>query len=141
MGKHAERNYEKVKAKRDVQALDLVHLDLIEPLPTPYYGVSRYVLTLIYDFSRYCWVFFLKLKSEVFKTLKVWKSLVVNACESNIKVLRTENFKEYVNNNFQHLCEECGIQMQHSVPHTPHQNGVVDHKNRALKEMETGMIE
>ena len=54
MGKHAERNYDKVKEKRDVQALDLVHLDLIEPLPTPSYGGSCYVLTFIDDFSRYC---------------------------------------------------------------------------------------
>ena len=31
--------------------------------------------------------------------------------------------------------------MQHSVPYTPHQNGVAEHKNKPLKEMETYMIE
>ena len=31
--------------------------------------------------------------------------------------------------------------MQHSVPYTPHQNGVALCKNKALKEMETCMIE
>ena len=31
--------------------------------------------------------------------------------------------------------------MQHSVPYTPHQNGVAERKNRALKEMATCMIE
>ena len=31
--------------------------------------------------------------------------------------------------------------MQHSVPYTPQQNGVVERKNKALKEMETCMIE
>ena len=31
--------------------------------------------------------------------------------------------------------------MQHSVPYTPHQNGVAKRKNRALKEMATCMIE
>ena len=40
-----------------------------------------------------------------------------------------------------HLCEECGIQMQHSVPYTPQKNGVVERKNRALKVMATCMIE
>ena len=40
-----------------------------------------------------------------------------------------------------HICEECGIQMQHSVPYTPQQNGVAERKNRALKEMATCMIE
>ena len=108
---------------------------------TPSYGGSRYVLTFICDFSRYCCVYFLKLKSEVFETLKVWKALVENACGNNIKVIRTKNGKEYVNNNFHKLCEECDSEIQHFVPYILHHNGVAEHKNRALKEMATCMIE
>ena len=99
------------------------------------------MLTFIYDYSRFCWVYFLKLKSEVFKQLKVWKALVHNQSGKKIKVLRTDNGKECVNKNLQQLCEECGIQMKHSTPYTPQQNGVVERKNRSLKEMETCMIE
>ena len=101
VGKHIEHKYEKGKASRVVQVLELVHSDIIGPLPTPSYGNSSYVLTFIDDFSR-C---FLKLKSEVFETLKVWKALVENACGNKIKVLRTENGKEYVINSFSQLCE------------------------------------
>ena len=67
----------------------------------------------------FCWVYFLKLKFEVFETLKVWKSLVENQCGNKIKVIHTNNGKEYVKNSLHHLCEECGIQMHHSVPNTP----------------------
>ena len=74
-------------------------------IPTPSYGGSRYVLTFIDDFSRYCWVYFLELKYKVFETLKVWKALVENACGDKIKVLRTDNGKAYVNKILQHLCE------------------------------------
>ena len=49
--------------------------------------------------------------------------------------------KNIVSKNLQHLCEECGIQMQHSTPYTPQQNGVAKRKNRSLKEMATCMIE
>ena len=49
--------------------------------------------------------------------------------------------KNIVSKNLQHLCEECGIQMQHSTPYTPQENGVVERKNRSLKEMATCMIE
>ena len=57
-----------------------------------------------------------------------------------MKVLRTDNGKEYVNKNFHKFFEECGIQMQHFVPYTPQQNGVAECKNKALKEMETCMM-
>ena len=86
-------------------------------------------------------MYLLKLKSEVFEHLKIWKALVENQNGHNIKVLRTNNGKDYVNNNLQHLCEECGIQMQHSTPCTPQQNGVAKRKNRFFKEMSTCMIE
>ena len=64
-----------------------------------------------------------------------------NQSGNRIKILRTDNGKEYFNKNMQHLCEECGIQMQHSTPYTPQQNGVVERKNRSLKKMATCMIE
>ena len=71
VGKHVEGRYEKGKARRDIKVLDLIHSYMIWPLPTPSYGNSRYVLNFIDDFSRYCWVYFLKQKFEVFETFKV----------------------------------------------------------------------
>ena len=137
VGKHPEQSYEKGKARRATQTLELVHSDLIGPLPTPSYGGSRYVLTFIDDYSQFCWLYFLKLKSEVFEQLKIWKALVENQSGHKIKILRNDNGKEYVNKNLHHLYEECGIQMQHSTPYTPQQNGVAERKNRSLKEMAT----
>ena len=119
IGNHPEHSYEKGKTRRVTQPLGLVNSNLIGPLPTPSYGGSRYVLTFIDDYSRFCWVYFLKLKSEVFEQLKVWKSLVENQSGKKIKLLRNDHGKEYVNKNLQKLCEECGIQMQHSTPYTP----------------------
>ena len=86
-------------------------------------------------------MYLLKLKYEVFETLKIWKTLVDNQRGNKIKNLRTDNGKEYVNKNMYHLCEECSIQIQHSVPYTPQQNGVAKRKNRSLKDMATSMIE
>jgi transposase InsO family protein len=39
-----------------------------------------------------------------------------------------------------HTHKEEGIEMQHTVPYTPQQNGVAERKNRILKEMETCML-
>ena len=119
VGKYAEHKYDKGKERRVVQVLDLIHSYLIGPLPTSSYGNSSYVLTFIDDFSRYCWVYFLKKIYEVFEIFKVLKHLVEKLSGNKIKVLRNNNFKEYVNKNLQHLCEKNGIQMQHFVPYTP----------------------
>ena len=56
-------------------------------------------------------------------------------------MIHTDNGKEYVKIDLQHLFEEFGIQMQHSFPYTPQQNGVAKRKNMALKEMATCMID
>ena len=45
-----------------------------------------------------------------------------------------------MNNNFTSYCTTQGIQMQHIVPYTQ-QNGVVERKNRTLKEMANCMIQ
>ena len=76
-------------------------------------------------------------KSEVYEIFKDFKVCVDNFSGKNISALSTNNGKEYVNNNLQELCEENGIQMQHIVPYAPQQNGVVECKNRALKEVTT----
>ena len=119
VGKHVERKYDKGKARRDFQVLDLIHSDQIGPLPTPSYGNLRYVLTFIDYFSKYCWVHFLKQKYEFFETFKVFKDLVEKMSGNKINIFRTYNGKEYVKNNLQYPCHENGIQMYHYVPYTP----------------------
>ena len=63
--------------------------------------------------------------------------------EENILKLISDNGGEYDNNKFTTLCFEQGIQQQHIVPYTPQQqqNGVVEQKNRTLKEMANCMIQ
>ena len=76
-------------------------------------------------------------QSEVFGLFKVFKALVENQFGRKLKVLRYENGGEYVKFEFIQYCVDVGIQMQHSIPYTPQQNGVVERKNRSLKEMAT----
>ena len=102
---------------------------------------SRYVLTFIDDFSKYTWVFFIKNKSKVLEKFTKLKALIENASGLKIKILRYDNVGEYVINEFLHICSQSGIQVQHSIPYTPQQNGVAKRKNWSLKEMTTCMLE
>ena len=56
-------------------------------------------------------------------------------------MLRSHSGGEYVKSEYIQYCEDVGIQMQHSIPYTPQQNGVAERKNRSLKEMEIWMME
>jgi hypothetical protein len=114
---------------------------LCGPLSSPSFSGCKYFLTFIDDFSRRTWVYFLKLKSEVFDKFLAYKALVEKQSGHQIQRLRTDNGGEYVNNNFTSYCTTQGIQMQHTVPYTPQQNGVAERKNRTLKEMANCMIQ
>ena len=84
---------------------------------------------------------FIKKKSEVLEEFTELKALIENAYVKNIKILRSNNGGEYVSNYFLHIYYQSGIQVQHSIPYTPQQNGVAERKNRSLKEMTTCMLE
>ena len=55
------------KQFRDQQVLSLVHVNLCGPMNTTSIISAKYFLLFVDDFSRKMWVYFLKLKYDVFK--------------------------------------------------------------------------
>ena len=92
-------------------------------MPFPSLGKSVYYVSLIDDFSRNTWIYFLRKKSQVFDKFKEFKSLVENQTEKKIKVLRTGNGGEFYENEFKEFCKKCGIARQKTTPYTPQQKG------------------
>ena len=70
-----------------------------------------------------------------------FKAFVEKQSGHHILKLRSDNGGEYVNNKFIHFCTEHGIQLQHTIPYTPQQNGVSERNNRTLKEMVNCMLQ
>ena len=85
LGKHPEHKFEKASHERTSAPLELIHSDVAGPFPHMPMSQDKYALTFIDDFSRYCWVHFMKHKSEVFGLFKVFKALVENQCGENSK--------------------------------------------------------
>jgi transposase InsO family protein len=77
-----------------------------------------YYVSFIDDFSRKTWIYFLRNKSEVFERFKEFKALVENQTEKTIKVLRTDNGREFCRNELEEFCKKCGIARQKSTPYT-----------------------
>ena len=56
--------------------LDLVHSDVCGPMSVHLFSGYSYYITLIDDYSRKTWIYFLKAKSEVFERFQEFKNLV-----------------------------------------------------------------
>ena len=66
--------------------------------------------------------------------------MVENEMDSRIKCLRSDNGGEFTSKEFMDYCSNHGIKRQFSVARTPQQNGVVERKNKIVREMARTMI-
>ena len=78
LGKHQEHKFERASNERTSAPLELIHSDVAGPFPHMSMIQYKYALNFINEFSRYCWVYFLKHKFEVFDLFKVFRALVEN---------------------------------------------------------------
>ncbi|MCO5604923.1 hypothetical protein L7F22_059098 [Adiantum nelumboides] len=116
------------------------HSDVCGPLRTPFVGNSLYFVTFIDDFSRFCWVYPLKAKSDVFAIFQHYVSMVENETGCKVQTLRTDRGGEYMSGAFKDFLGKKGIKHQCTMPYTPQQNGVAKRKNRSLMEMARCML-
>ena len=54
--------FEAGKAWRATKPLELIHTDVCGPMKTSTISGNRYFLTFIDDYSRMCWVYFMRYK-------------------------------------------------------------------------------
>lgn len=76
---------------REKRIIGLVHIDVFGLVHVPSLGGSHYYVSLINEFSRMVWIYFLNQKLEVFSKFKEFNSLVENQVGKKIKVLSTDN--------------------------------------------------
>jgi transposase InsO family protein len=112
--------------------LDYVHANLWWPSRKHSLGGYRYMLTIIDDYSRMVFPYFLKHKHEAFDAFKAWKVMIEKQSERKVNVLRTDNGMEFCSNKFKFFCRKEGIVRHHTIPHTPQQNGVAERMNRTI---------
>jgi len=72
--------------------LEYVHSDLWGAPLVPFsLGKCQYFMSVIDDYTRKVWVYFLKTKDEAFEKFVDWVSLVENQSDNRVKTLRTDN--------------------------------------------------
>lgn len=127
--------YRSVSEIRTKDVLELVHMDICGPMAIKSVGGSSYFLTIIDDYSRYISIYFLKNKSEAFEVFENFATIVEKQTGRQIKIVRSDNGKEFVNSKFKEYFAKKGIVHQTTVCYSPQQNGVAERANRTLVEM------
>ncbi|CAL9017645.1 unnamed protein product [Prunus brigantina] len=118
---------------------DLVHSDVWGPARVTSNGFHWFV-TFIDDCTRLTWVFLLKNKHDVASILPEFCTVVSTQFHAQVKVFRTDNGGEYVNNTLASFFRAQGIIHQTTTPFTPQQNGVSERKNRQLLEVARSLM-
>ena len=66
-------------ARKAKEPLELIHSDVCGKMEAKSLGGKEYFITFIDDKTKYCWVYVIKNKSDVFEKFKEWKTEVESA--------------------------------------------------------------
>ncbi|GJY63258.1 putative transcription factor interactor and regulator CCHC(Zn) family protein [Tanacetum coccineum] len=116
----------------DNKRSQLVHLDVSGAYKFVSRDGFRYFLTIVDDFSRAVWVCMLKGKDDVYDSIVSFVQMLTNQFETNIKVFRSNNGTELVNNRLQNFFNDKGNLHQTSCVYIPQHNGIDERKHRHL---------
>jgi len=81
LDKQSKPPFPKRQAWRASQKLQLIHTNVCRPMKTASLCGNKYFILFINDYTRMCWVYFIKFKSKVFTIFQTFKALVENQNE------------------------------------------------------------
>ena len=113
----------------------LIHSDVWDPSKVKTVFGKRWFVTFIDDHTRVCWVYLLQSKTEVATIFKSFYSMIETQFQTKISILHSDNGTEYFNHVLGVFLKEKGILHQSTCVDTPHQNGIVERKNKHLLEV------
>ena len=113
---------------------ELVHNDVWGPSRSTSTLRIRYFVTFIDDYSQCTWLFLMKTRADLFSIFQKFHAKIRTQFNTSIRILRSDNAKEYFSTPFSSFMSSHGILHQSSCTCTPQQNGVTEQKNRHLVE-------
>lgn len=120
---------------RAAKCFDLIHIDLWGPYKHKSISGASYFLTILDDHSRCTWTYLLHNKLQVYRTISTFILQIENQFHTTIKVIRSDNGTEIIQDQCLSLFMNKGILNQNSIVGRPQQNGRVERKHRHLLEV------
>ena len=115
--------------------LELIHTDLNGPRRTVGFGGERYFLSFIDDFSKCSKTYCIKSKAETASCFIDYVNHVENQLDKNIKKIKCDNGKEYLNKEIYNFLRFKGIELIPCPPYVHELNGVAERFNRSAMDM------
>jgi len=140
MGKQKRASFKTKQSFQVTEALHLLHMDLFGPVNVQTQTGKKYTLVIVDEYTRFCWVIFLRSKSEAATEIISFIKQVQLKYTKKVCQLRSDNGTEFRNNTLNSFSTETGISQNFSSAGTPEQNGVVERKNRTLIEAARSML-
>ena len=82
---------------------ELIHMDTVAACDESIYG-NKYFLSILDNYTRYGWVYFLKSKKEIYDVFVIWNNMINNIFNKIIKHIRCDNGLEFDNNKMKEFC-------------------------------------
>ena len=98
-------------------------------------GRNWYFCLLVDDCSGYIWYCPVAKKSDFGEWFMKMDKLFLNQFRTHVKVLHSNRGGKYVNNLLESFCPDNRIVPEHSVAHTPEQNGVAKWANQKIEDI------
>lgn len=138
MLKIAQSNIPISTSKTD-KPFELIFIHALGPFNSNTYDDKISFLTIGDDFTRNIWVYIMKFKYDYILIIRDFIMLIENQYGSSVKIVRTNNGGECVNNHSKDLFASKGILHQRTCPYTPQQNDMVERKHEHLLEIDRAL--
>jgi len=142
MGKLSRSSFQrKLNGGKPLEALNLIHMDLMGPMDVLGRHKSKYLLTLTDDATNFIWTFELKKKKHAEVKIREWFALAERQFpQFTIKGFRSDRGGEFMSNSFRAWLTEKGVFHDLACQYSPQQNEKAERMNRTLAEMARCML-
>ncbi|GKD01802.1 retrovirus-related pol polyprotein from transposon TNT 1-94, partial [Tanacetum coccineum] len=140
MGKSKKKPHKPKSEDTNKEKLYLLHMDLCGPIHVASVNGKKYILVIVDDYSRFTWVKCLRSKDEALDFIIKFLTMIQVRLKVHVQRIRTYNGTEFVNQTLREYYEKVDISYETSVARSPHQNCVVQRRNRTLIEAAHTML-
>ncbi|CAK9832647.1 Retrovirus-related Pol polyprotein from transposon TNT 1-94 [Anthophora retusa] len=140
MGKQTRKPHKTVKHESNFKPGQKIHTDVCGPINIESPRGSKYFLLFKDECTSFRKVYFLRHKAEVFEKFLDFENFVHTQTGNNIKVLRSDNGREYTSEEFRKHTEKRGIIHEFSSLYIHEQNGRAEREMRTIVESARTML-